>query len=571
MNAQSLPTAYEYSQANRIDAALPKGLALSIAALFLGAAISASPAWAAKTVKALDKASAAPAAQAVLPAQGGYFIHTAVEGDTLIKLANRYLQKRHLWQPLQKLNQIEDPTRIKPGTQIRIPIPDMRREAVDLKVLAAQGDVLVDGGKLAAGGVVKEGQKINTGDNGFVTVQLADGSTLTVQSKSQVKVDSARQVVNTGGMLDSVFRVVSGRVEAGVERQRGPAARFEVKTDTSTMGVRGTRFRVAAEEGGKIARSEVIEGKVGVSAEGVKAAELPVEGGFGTVVEAGKAPLPPVALLPAPVLPEGALRFERPVIRYQATPVAGAQAYRLLVAADAAFKDIRADVRADQPTFTLPALDDGEYRLRVRAIDKLGLEGRDAERSFTLAARPEPPALMNPAPDARLALANIRFEWAASTEATRYHLQVAKDASFKEPLVSEASLGSNAFALSKALPSGEYVWRLAAITALGKQGPWSDAAKFRVQADLADPDVPQWVGGKLRFSWRGEAGIKYQFQLATDSHFRRVAVDRVTEQPEVILDRPAVGVYYMRYRLADAAGSTPFSGTQVVDVYPLGR
>lgn len=532
-------------------------------------AASAEPAASSGTGKPVSaKAAIQPPA---LQAQGGYFIHTAVQGDTLIKLANRYLQKRHLWQPLQKLNQIEDPTRIKPGTLIRIPIPDMRREAVDLKVLAAQGDVQADGGRLAPGAVVKEGQKINTGDNGFVTVQLADGSTLTVQSKSQVKVDSARQLVNTGGVLDSVFRLVSGRVEAGVERQRGPAARFEVKTDTSTMGVRGTRFRVAAEAGGKIARSEVITGKVGVAAEGVKAAEVGIEAGFGTVVEAGKAPLPPVALLPAPVLAEGTLRFDRPAIRYKVAAVEGARAYRMQVAADAAFKDIRADVRTEQPEFTLPALDDGEYRLRVRAVDALGLEGRDAERGFTLAARPEPPALMAPAPDARIALANIRFEWAASTEATRYHLQVARDASFKESVVGEASLAGNQFTLPKALPAGEYVWRLAAITALGKQGPWSDVARFKVQPDLADPDVPQWVGGRLRFSWRGEAGIKYQFQLASDANFRRIVVDRVTDKPEVILDRPPVGVYYMRYRLADESGKTAFSGTQVVDVYPLGR
>lgn len=523
-------------------------------------------------VSAAATAGAPGGQKAAIPeVQGGYLIHRAVEGDTLVKLASRYLQKRNNWQPLQKLNQIEDPTRIRPGTLIRIPVPDIRREAADLKVIASQGDVQVEGGRLSTGTAVKEGQQINTGDNGFVTVQLADGSTLTVQSKSRVKVDSARQLVNTGGVLDSVFRVVSGRVEAGVERQRGPAARFEVRTDTSTMGVRGTRFRVSAETGGKVARSEVVEGKVAVKSEGTGSPELGLEAGFGTVVEAGKAPLPPVALLPAPRMPDGALRFERTAASIKVSGVDGAKSYRALVAVDAAFKDVRADVQADKPEFVLPALPDGNYVLRVRAVDALGLEGQDAEKPFVLAAQPEPPEMKAPPPAARIAQPRVAFEWTPASGADRYTLQVARDEGFKEVVLSEERVMEPRYQPSRALGSGRYVWRLASVTAAGKQGPWSDPAAFVIQADLADPDVPQWVDGKLRFSWRGEAGLRYQVQIATDSKFRKVVLDQVADGPQLLMDRPAVGVYYMRYRMADSPAGSPFSTSQIVDVYPLGR
>lgn len=526
--------------------------------ILLSALLTAVPAW----------------AQSAAPGAGAYFVHTATQGDTLIKLADRYLEKRSNWQSLQKLNSIADPTRIKPGTAIRIPIPDMRREPADMKVLAVQGDAQADGTRLAAGGAVKEGQKLATGENGFVTLQLADGSTLTVQSKSKVNVDNARKLANTGGVLDTVFKVVSGRVEAGVERQRGPAARFEVKTDTSTMGVRGTKFRVAADEGGKVAKSEVLSGKVGVSAEGVAAPELGLDAGFGTLVEAGKPPLPPVALLPEPGLNEVPARVERTRFSVRVAPVAGATAYRAQVARDAAFKDVQADVLSTGPEIALRDLPDGDFFLRVRAVDKLGLEGKDAQRGFTLAARPEPPITAAPTSDARLADGAVKFDWAANAEAGGYRLQIAgaADSGFAKPITDESRIANNRYQLAKPLAPGDYVWRVASVTTLGKPGPWGDPLRFSVRPALAEPDVPQLQGGKVRFSWRGDAGVRYQFQLASDSRFRRIVTDLITEKPEVILDRPAVGVYYMRYRIVEGdAGAGPFSGTQSVDIYPLGR
>jgi hypothetical protein len=42
-------------------------------------------------------------------------------------------------------------------------------------------------------------------------------------------------------------------------------------------------------------------------------------------------------------------------------------------------------------------LPDGDQHVRVRAIDARGLEGLNADRAFTLSARPEPPLLSQPA------------------------------------------------------------------------------------------------------------------------------------------------------------------------------
>ena len=129
-----------------------------------------------------------------------YFVHTAKDGDTLIGLASRYLVKPNKWPPLQTLNKIADPTRIRPGTPIRIPLSDMKTEAATANVIALSGPVESSAGKLTPGTEIGEGTNIKTGDNGFVTLRLADGSTMVVQSKSQVKLDIARTIANSSGV-----------------------------------------------------------------------------------------------------------------------------------------------------------------------------------------------------------------------------------------------------------------------------------------------------------------------------------------------------------------------------------
>ncbi|MEQ1519097.1 MAG: LysM domain-containing protein [Usitatibacteraceae bacterium] len=68
-----------------------------------------------------------------------FYIHTAAQGDTLIGIAQRYLIKQGNWQPLQKLNQIADPRRIRPGTPIRIPLDEMNTASPIQRYQARRG------------------------------------------------------------------------------------------------------------------------------------------------------------------------------------------------------------------------------------------------------------------------------------------------------------------------------------------------------------------------------------------------------------------------------------------------
>ena len=501
-----------------------------------------------------------------------YFTHTAKSGDTLIGLADRYLIEKKDWQSIQSENKIPNPRRIKPGSEIRIPIALMRSEPATAKVIAVQGPVETATGALEKGAVLSEGAAIKTGENGFVTLQLADGSTIVVQSKSQVKLEVARVLANTGGVPSTTVGLTSGRVESSVEKRKNQGARFEISTPTSNMGVRGTRFRVSSDESGKISRGEVLEGVVAVGSTTPAPKPLDLGAGFGSVVEEGKAASAPIALLAAPDLSAAATLQERLVLRFKFADVAGATGYRGQVATDSAFNNLLADEVFKTPEAKFANLDDGQYFFRARAIDKVALEGRDAVRAFKLKARPEPPFTSEPKNKNKLAAEKVEFKWANAVEAGSYRFQLARNADFSQTISDERGVvlsGSGpGFSPAASIKPGDYFWRVASVRPDGDVGPFGDVQAFTLKAMPQAPNPPKEEGNRVGFSWSGEAGQTFDFQLASDAGFKTLVQEKKLAQPEISIEKPSeAGTYYMRYRSIDADGFVgPYSSAQTIEV-----
>ena len=96
------------------------------------------------------------------------------------------------------------------------------------------------------------------------------------------------------------------------------------------------------------------------------------------VVAAGGSITKPVALLAPPAISPAAAVQERPLVRVPFAAVTGARAYRAQIAADASFRPILAQAVFGSTEAKFGDLADGEYHVRVRAIDEFGLEGRYA-------------------------------------------------------------------------------------------------------------------------------------------------------------------------------------------------
>lgn len=483
------------------------------------------------------------------------YVHTAIQGDSFARLAQRHFVNKNNWQVLEKHNPGVNPTAIPLGKKILMPVSAMRADLASPTVVSVRGVASVNGGKLAEGQRLNERDTLSTGGDGFVTIKLADGSTLTVQSKSAVEIERARLLGNTK-VGESVVRLASGRLETSVAKQNA-AARYEVRTPTSNMGVRGTIFRAGSDPVSKKSLSEVVEGAVGVSEPSVApTAGVGINAGFGTFIESGKPPSPPIQLLPAPVVPEMPDTKLRADVDIAFAPVVGATGYRTQVATDEKFLSPVAEVVSQLPLAKLTGLPDGGLFVRVRAIDAVGLEGITAERQFRIAARPFSPAMLTPINAGRVTQSRVTLSWKAAdvlSNAQSVRVQIARDAQFTNIVDEHKNVNASSLTTSRALADGRYFWRLGS-TVAGQDGPYGDARQFEVRATR--PDItPIGNVSDANLSWQGEAGQHFQYQVSRREAFTDVLVDKIITDPRVKLEGLPKSVYFIRVRTV-ASGST---------------
>jgi hypothetical protein len=491
------------------------------------------------------------------------FIYRAEPGDTLIAIGQRLLDAPSQWRRVQQLNRIQDPRRIPIGREIRIPTAWMRLVPEPARILAVRGAAGSDARPLEPGGLLSEGTVVTTGADGYVTIVLADGSEVTLGPDSRMHLVTLRRFADTN-LRDIQLVLERGRVETqAVARRPGTAGRFEIRSRVAAAAVRGTDFRVGADEDS--ARSEVLDGIVGLRGLAT-AREVELRRGFGSLVRGASPPGEPRRLVPAPEVTDLPALQERTLVRFDLPAIAGAQAWRGQVAADREFREVLAEARSDSPVLRFANLEDGEYWLRVRGVDRDGLEGLDAYHRFRLKARPEPPFPSAPVTGAKLPAGPVVFAWSQPAGAARYRLQIAQDAKFVSPLRDEDGLATSSRTIAD-LAAGEYWWRIQSIRADGDRGPFGDPQAFELRALPADPEPPTLDAKALRFSWPALPGQTFLFQLSRDPQFARVELERKLAEPRITLERPAAGTYYMRVQATDGDGYVgPFTTAQRIEV-----
>ena len=299
-------------------------------------------------------------------------------GDTLIALSTRYLSKKEDYQRVQQLNQVKDPYKLPIGATLLIPIELLRIELVDGVISSFRGNVTVDGRAAAVGMKIRQGMKVETGADAFVTVGLPDGSAISLPSQSRIHVQRLRRILLTGG-LERRFRLEAGRSQSSVKPFRDPGSSFQVTTPLSVSAVRGTDFRVAIDPTGERALTEVVGGTVGVQAE-ADMSETAVPKAFG-IVSTPSGSEPPVALLPPPQLLTIGREGDDGVL-ISVKPVDGARQYRIQLATDLAFQQVFKETVTETSSATLTGLGSVPFFVRLTAIAASGMEGLPATYAF---------------------------------------------------------------------------------------------------------------------------------------------------------------------------------------------
>ncbi|MGB5724977.1 MAG: FecR domain-containing protein [Parasphingorhabdus sp.] len=381
-------------------------------------------------------------------------------GDTLFDLANKYLRKRSDYLAVQRLNRIPNPRRIPVGKSLLIPVNLLKYRPSEASLSAFRGDIsIATGGRNLTpiqGLNVGEGSRITTAARSFLTLQLEDGSRVSLPSNSHVRITRLRHILLTDS-VDYEIAVDKGRIRSKVAPLQKKADRYRVRTPVAVSAVRGTDYRTRVDEISGTAFSETVEGEVVVAAgESLSSGNLiSIPAGTGaaaTVTGAiAKAELltPPELLDPAKIQSEADLRF---VIAPRDTAIA----HRIAIASDAGFVDIVAESQVQGTVIDLEAIPNGRYFAKVTALAADGFEGMPATYSFKR-------QLSTLGGSADAGDFGYRFKWFGEGEGKRfYRLQILKDSKTAIPIIDETALSTDTVTLSD-LPDGEYYWRVGVI------------------------------------------------------------------------------------------------------------
>lgn len=498
-----------------------------------------------------------------LPAPAADWLYYTVPGDTLIGIGKNYLKNPRDWPKVQSANGVPIPEHLPANTHLKIPVPLLKVTPAPVTVMAVTGNVRykpAGGGfqPLREGDQLKGGESVLTGPRSSAAYRFADGTTLTQQASSKLGFGRLQGYGKTG-MVTTELALDSGRLEAQAAKQLAPAGGFRVKTPVAVAGLRGTGFRLNVDEAGQSLRGEVLEGAVAISAQGKS---VRVEGGYGSITEKGKAPSAPRPLLSAPGAEGLPVRVERLPLAFAWSPVPDANHYRVQLARDEGFAQVLLDDTTPQPSLAWPNdLPDGDYHLRLRAVDAAGLEGLNRDHAFVLDARPLAPSAVAPAPDERLYDAPVRFTWGAAAQASGYLLQIAPTLDFGQGTLERRLPNQTEHA--EALAEGDWHWRVASLDEAGQPHAWSPRRAFRLQSRPAAPVAPGQPADLavavqddgLAVSWRGDAtsyrvemGTSMGAKLEADAGVTQLLASQTVGEPHALLAKPAPGDYWVRVK-----------------------
>lgn len=507
---------------------------------------------------------------ALLAATGaGAGTHVVQPGDTLIRVAEAQLRPGVGWPRLQRYNRVADPMRLVPGSTLRWPDEWDRERPAKAEVLQVQGLVWRERGgvreALVAGAAVGDGDVLVSDAQASAVLRFVDGTRSLLRGDSRLSLLELRAVATGGGrsrlQLDQGALETQVPPQPGASRGRAAPARFELRSPLAHLGVRGTQFR--SRRAGDGLQLEVLEGHV--AAREPRRGEQAVAAGQGWQPGSGRE-----ALLPPPDL--AALQgrvLQRLPLQLAWTGQSGAQAWQLdWWSADGG--RLLFSAVTEQPQFRSGGAEipDGDYLLRLRARSGSGLQGREAEARLTVYARPEPPLLQAPAPEARVYAETLDFQWARPLDAASFVLQLAEDPEFKRLRAEQGPLDQPSARAS--LPVGVSYWRVASRRADGRVGPWGDAQRLERLAPPPSPPPPepQRDGNLLRLRWAASElpGAAYQLQLARTPDFAEPWHDQRLDSPAAELELQHSGAQYLRLRtLAPDGTPGPWGGTQQIE------
>lgn len=398
-------------------------------------------------------------------------------GDTLIELAQKYFRKLSDYRIVQNLNRIRDPHQIPVGKKVTIPFHLLKYRKSQANLSAFRGNISIAAmGKSLApvkGMNLDEGLQLSTAAGSFLTMQLEDGSRVSVPSNSKVRITRLRHILLTDS-VDYELAVDRGRLRSKVTPFGEKPGRYKVRTPVSVSAVRGTDYRTRFDDRAEVAFSETVEGAIEVSTD-KNAAAVP-EGKGARANSAGETVT--ANLLPAPELIDPAKVQSEKQLSFSMQPSDLASGLRLLISSDAGFVDIVAEQKEEGDEVRFDGIPNGRYFAKATALSGQGFEGMPSTYAFK--------RLLNTVSgSAEQDDFGYKFKWFGEGSGKRlFRFQLLKGSKTAVPIVDETDLTVDSLTLSE-LPDGEYYWRVGVTqysedAELGVSQKWTEFEKLTV-------------------------------------------------------------------------------------------
>ncbi|MGC6693314.1 FecR family protein, partial [Burkholderia pseudomallei] len=148
-----------------------------------------------------------------------------------------------------KLDDVPVPKHLQPGVVLKLPAARLRKERRSARVIAAHGTVESAGrgsaqfARVAVDATLTEGDRLRTGPNAFVTLELSDGTHLSLPPDSQIDPATLRRTVLTG-TLERVIDLRRGPVDSEVTHLKKKDDRFQIRSPSVAACLRRTFSRV---------------------------------------------------------------------------------------------------------------------------------------------------------------------------------------------------------------------------------------------------------------------------------------------------------------------------------------
>lgn len=418
--------------------------------------------------------------------------------------------------------------------------------------------------KIDQGTRLANADTIRTDGKSEARITLKDGTILTIDESSMVKLDMANrridfqqgsvQVQSTSG---NELTVKSGDSE--IQTENGSLTLQKTDKDLSVTVHDGSAQVTSGGRTENVGKNQ----KADIGSNGIQVRELPV-----------------VLLKPNP-FQTMATEGDGTSVSFRFEPNDQVRKPVLEVSRDPDFKDAR---RVESPGNAKVDLAPGTYYWRVTAEDVATNQKAVSETRKVTILRGEPLRLHTPGTGERVAFYSqppvVPFAWSADPLAEEYEVEVAKDAGFKNIV---KTFHTRAVSVSvDGLEEGMYHWRIRTKpNQPDSPARLSPTGEFQVyRTDLAAPETISPFENEnyanlqakegILFNWRGPAEMtRFAVQISQSPEFATSVLNKTHDRSFVVVKDMPDGQYYWRVKGVTAAGKeSPFSAVRKFSVGP---